>query len=336
MASILKRGPYQWQATIRRKGYPTQTKTFETKSAADAWATIVESEMKRHVFIDKTEVERTTLGELLTRYGEEESPKKLSCRTELVTIRRLLKHPLADRSLASLRSTDFAKYRDERILGGAANNSVRLELALLSTMFSNARKEWSIPVDNFILNISKPTAPPGRERRLIDDEEKRLLAAARQSQATSLELCIILAIETGMREGNIVDLHWEQIDFKQKVIFLDRTKNGSGLTVPLSVKAEAALKAYRCESSRGRITRFYDAAGLGAAFRRARKIAGIDGLNFHDLRHEAASRLAPLVPTATLCKLMGWKSIAMAMRYYNATPQELLKIRRAAESARVA
>ena len=90
MASVLKRGPHQWQATIRRKGYPTQTKTFETKSAANAWATVVESEMTRHVFIDKTEVERTTLGELLTRYGEEKSPKKRSCRTELVTIRRLL------------------------------------------------------------------------------------------------------------------------------------------------------------------------------------------------------------------------------------------------------
>lgn len=336
MASVLKRGPHQWQATIRRKGYPTQTKTFETKSTANAWATVVESEMTRHVFIDKTEVEQTTLGELLTRYGEEKSPKKRSCRTELVTIRRLLEHPLASRPLASLRSTDFAKYRDERILNGAANNSVRLELALLSTMLTHARKEWSIQVDNFIMNVSKPSAPPGRDRRFVGDEELRLLNAARQSRAPSLELCIILAIETGMRAGNIVDLHWEQIDFQEKVIVVKRTKNETALTAPLSIRAEAALLAYPRPLAGGRITNYYDSAGLGAAFRQACKVAGIVGLNFHDLRHEAASRLAPLVPTATLCKLMGWKSIAMAMRYYNATASELVTARRAAESARAA
>lgn len=336
MASILKRGPYQWQATIRRKGYATRCETFETKAAAQAWATVIESEMARHVFVDKTELERTTLGEMLTRYGEEESPKKRSCRTELVTIRRLLRHPLAGRSLASLRSTDFAKYRDERILNNAANNSVRLELALLSTMFTHARNEWSIQVDNFILNVSKPSAPPGRDRRFIDDEELRLLSAARQSRAPSLELCIILAIETGMRAGNIVDLRWEQVDFQEKVIVVKRTKNEAALTAPLSIKAEAALLAFPRPSMGGRITNFYDSAGLGSAFRQACKVAGIVGLNFHDLRHEAASRLAPLVPTATLCKLMGWKSIAMAMRYYNATASELVTARRAAESARAA
>lgn len=208
------------------------------------------------MFIDKTEVERTTLGELLTRYGEEKSPKKRSCRTELVTIRRLLDHPLVSRSLASLRSTDFAKYRDERILNGAANNSVMLDFAMLSTMFTNARKEWSIPVDNFILNVIKPPAPPGRERCFIDDEEQGLLAAARQSRAPSLELCIILVIETGMRAENIVDLNWEQIDFKQKVIFLDRTKNGIGLTIPLSIKAESALKHMTASCHRAKLRAF--------------------------------------------------------------------------------
>lgn len=294
---------------------------------------MVESEMVRNVFIDKTEVERTTLGELLKTYGKEKSPTKRSYRTELVTIRRLTQHALANRSLASLRRTDFAKYRDERISSGAANNSVRLELALLSTMFTEARKEWSIQVDNFILNIRKPSAPPGRDRRFIGDEEGRSLSAARLSHAPSLELCIILAIETGMRAGNIVDLRWEQINFPEKVIVIKRTKNGTSLTSPLSMKAEAALLAYPRSLKEGRITNHYDLAGLGAAFRQARKIAGISGLNFHDLRHEAASRLAPLVPTATLCKLMGWKSIAMAMRYYNPTTSELVSVRPGSESA---
>lgn len=111
MASILNRGPHQWQATIRRKGYPSQTQTFETQREAKAWAAIIESEMARGVFADRTELERTTLGDLVKRYSEEVSTLKRSCRTELVTARRLLRHPLALRPLATLRSVDFARYR---------------------------------------------------------------------------------------------------------------------------------------------------------------------------------------------------------------------------------
>jgi integrase len=203
-------------------------------------------------------------------------------------------------------------------------------------MFTWAKNEQSIEVDNFLLNVTKPVAPPGRERRLVEDEEERLFAAAAKSNAPSLGLCITLAIETGMREGNIADLHWEQIDFKEKVITLKRTKNGDGLNVPLSVKAEAALLAYPRALNIGKVTGFYGADGLGRAFRQACKDAGIVGLNFHDLRHEAASRIAPFVPSTTLCKIMGWKSMSMANRYYNPLKKELVTARLTAESARAA
>lgn len=97
--------------------------------------------MARGVFADRTEMERTTLGDLVKRYSEEVSPFKRSCRSELVTARRLLRHPLALRPLATLRSVDFARYRKQHLAEGAANNSVRLELAYFSAMFNTARKE---------------------------------------------------------------------------------------------------------------------------------------------------------------------------------------------------
>ena len=337
MASILKRGNFQWQATIRRKGYPAQSKTFETKRDAEVWANKVEYEMGCGVFVDRSAAARTTLGELLTRYGEEVSPTKRSCRTELVTIRRLLGHPLALRPLSTLRKTDFARYRKQRIDEGAATNSVRLELALLSTMFTTAISEWDVPLPcNFIRHIKKPPIGDARDRRLVGDEEPRLLSAARASRAPALELFVVLAIETGMRAGNLVELRWEQVDFEQQVIYIERTKTGAGLTVPLSAAAEAALRSFGPAAEYGKISTFYDSNGLGAAFRQARKVARIKGLNFHDLRHEAASRLAPHVPTATLAKLMGWKSLAMAMRYYNPTKKELVDVRRKAEASIVA
>lgn len=336
MASFQKRGPYQWQATIRRKGYPTQSQTFETKAQANAWASVIESEMARNVFVDRSELERTTLGDLLTRYGKETSVKKKSHRTEMVTIRRFLRHCLSGRSLASLRNVDFTNYKNERLNEGAANNSVRLELALLSSMFNTARTDWSIPVTNFISEITLPEPGAPRDRRLVDDEEQRLLAAARLSRAPSLELCIILAIETGLRSGNIVMLRWEHIDFENEKIFVGMTKNGSPITVPLSRAATSALLAYPGLASSGRITRFSGCEGLADAFGVACRRAGITDLTFHDLRHESASRMAPYVPTVTLTKLMGWKTTAMAMRYYNPKDEELREARLAAESARAA
>jgi integrase len=334
MATITHRGPYQWQATVRKKGYRSQSETFETKLKAEEWSKVVESETVRGVFADRAELERTTLADLIEKYRVDVSPNKLSCRTELVTARRFLRHPLALRPLATVRSVDFARYRDERLAEKASPNSVRLELTYLSTMFTTARKELSIQVENFLEDVRKPSAPLGRQRRLVGDEEARLLTAVRDSDAQAFELCFVLSIETGMRAGNIVKLCWEDIDFEQHLIFLEKTKNGDSLSIPLSEAAEAMLKSYPCADKTGGIARFYDSAGLGAAFRVACKKAGIPGLRYHDLRHDAATRLAPLVEAPVLAKLMGWKTLQMAMRYYNPTEEELVKARREAEAVR--
>jgi len=71
MASILKRGPYQWQVKIRRRGWPNQTKTFETEEDAKKWARLIECEMDRGLFVSRTEAEKTTIKEALERYRKE-------------------------------------------------------------------------------------------------------------------------------------------------------------------------------------------------------------------------------------------------------------------------
>ncbi|MFB9158863.1 site-specific integrase [Chromobacterium violaceum] len=332
MASITVRGPHQYQAQVRRKGYPTQTRTFESKTEAKAWAAVMESEMARGVFIDRSEAERTTLGDALQRYAQEVTPLKKSAGNELSLIRRWQKHPLALRSLASLYGVDFAAYRDAR-LKVVSDNTVRLELALISHVFTIAQKEWNIPVSNPIESIRKPKVPEGRDRRLIDDEEERLLKAVAdcQSENDGLRIATVLAIETGMRAGEIVDLTWRQIDFNQHIIMLSHTKNGTARVVPLTHAAEDMLKALpRPIKSSLRLFAFHDSRGMSKAFRRACKRADIIDLHFHDLRHEAASRKAPRMQPTTLAKVMGWKTIQMAMRYYNPSAQELVAAVRAA------
>jgi integrase len=329
MASILQRGPYQWQATVRKSGFPTQCKTFEYKRDAEDWSKTIESEMRRGVFIDRSEAERTTLRELLERYRDEVTPTKLGKGPELSRLKRLIAHPIALLRLAALRSADFSSYRDERLDAKASDKAVREELLLFSAILNTARKDWSIPVENWTTHVRKPAPGRHRERRLSEAEESVLIEACRKSRSVGLECTVILAIETGMRRGEIAGLSWEQVDLSAHVVRLTRTKNGDDRIVPLSVKAEHAFRALPRNIS-GKVFSFSDSNGLGAAFSRACMRAGIEGLHFHDLRHEAASRFAPTMPVTSLAKLMGWRSLQMAMRYYNPSERDLVALVRAA------
>ena len=111
MATIRKRGPYQWAVQIRRKGYPPQNKTFTTKAEADAWAAMTESEMARGVWISRGEAEDTTLEEALDRYENEILPGKKGAEPERSVIRTWRALKLAKRALASIRSTDVSGNR---------------------------------------------------------------------------------------------------------------------------------------------------------------------------------------------------------------------------------
>jgi integrase len=337
MASIVKRGDYQYQVTIRRKGYPKQCKTFESEREAKDWAKVIESEMIRGVFTDRSELERTTLLELLERYETEVTVGKIGARQELSRIKRWKDHPLSLRPLAGLRAVDFSKYRNAR-LEECRPNTVRLELAVISAMFTHARVDWSMPLANPIEDIRSPKIPGGRERRLVGDEEERLLDAASQARSHGLQLkvAILLAIETGLREGRLASLRWEQVDLLKGVVMVE-TKGEKHkqclLPVPLTKKAVQILSELP-RASGGAVfgSAFPTAQALGSAFRRARDRAGIVNLTFHDLRHEAASRMAPRMEAGTLAKVMTWKTLQMAMRYYNPTAKELVDAVRAAEA----
>lgn len=76
MATIRKRGDLQWESRIRKKGYPVQSRTFDTKGAAEAWSRQIESEMDKGQFVCRRESENTTLSECIARYRKEITPRK--------------------------------------------------------------------------------------------------------------------------------------------------------------------------------------------------------------------------------------------------------------------
>lgn len=248
MATIRKRGD-RWQARIQIKGVAEVAKTFASRQDAEAWSTITEADMIRGVFIRRTDAERTTLSEALTKYEQEITPTKRGAYQEKHRIKAWLRESLAKQSLVSLRSLDFAKWRDSR-LKEVAPATVRLELALISNLFNVARKEWGMEgLANPIESIRLPSVNNARSRVFYAGEEALLMAALEASERDAqgrwgdtcrsnyLKPLVQLALETAMRRGELLAMRWEDVRLRDRIVHLTMTKNGRARTVPLSSTA---------------------------------------------------------------------------------------------------
>jgi hypothetical protein len=188
----------RWQAMVRRRGVPPRCKSFDKRTDATRWARELEAEADRSGWVADTRLaEKTTLGELLTRYRDQVSPTKRSAHTEKSRINAILRRPITHRMLAKLSSADVATYRDERLKDVAPATVVR-ELNTLSHAIEIALREWGLWLPrNPVKMVRRPTVPQGRKRRLEDGEEERLLAACDRGRTPLLKQLVILAIETG-------------------------------------------------------------------------------------------------------------------------------------------
>jgi len=326
MASIIER-KLGWQAKIRRAGFPAQSKTFVKKQDAEAWARQVESSMERGIWRDSSEAESTTLADALARYSREVTIRKKGKDRETGRIKAWLTRPIAKRTLASIRGSDMASFRDSERKRGMAENSVRIELALISHLFETARREWGMEsLTNPVKLIKLPAGSNSRTRRLEGDEEDRLLAAIARAmpKTPAVHALVAVAIETGMRQGELLGLEWKDVDLARRVARLDDTKSGDPRDVPLTTRAVDTLSTLPRPLKGGQIFQIRQDA-LIRGFKRACKLAEIDGLTFHCLRHEAASRLAERLEAHELAKMLGWRTIQMAMRYYHPTAASLAR-----------
>jgi integrase len=179
--------------------------------------------------------------------------------------------------------------------------------------------------------MPKPGKP--RQRRLEAGEEEALLQACRESRAHYLQTFVILAIETGMRFSELAGLAWENLNLEKGTIYLPDTKNGSPRTVPLSTRALNAIQT-QPRSIDGRL--FWAKSG---SIRSAFLIALIKAqatqpdsknflreLRFHDLRHEAVTRLFEKgLNPIEVGMVSGHKTLSMLQRYTHLKPEDLAK-----------
>ena len=320
MATFRKRGQ-SWQIQVRKAGARPINRTFKRKADAESWARQLEAEIERSPFgFDRTKLRSLMLVDLLVRYRDEITPSKRGADVERYRVARLLEHKLAQLTLDRLTPGQIAAYRDER-LAQVGPQTVRHELNLIRHVLNIARREWDIPLTvNPVGDIRFPSPPKSRERRIEPGELERLTAAWRGKQTTWLIPLVQLAIETGIRRGELLSLRWQDVDLDARLAHLADTKNGDDRTIPLTPGAVEIIGNLPRDDG----DRLFPVTptAVRQAWDRVTKRSGIEDLHFHDLRHEAISRFFERglsVPEVAL--ISGHKDPRMLFRYTHMNAQ---------------
>lgn len=321
---------------------PAQSKTFRTKTEAAEWARAVESEIDRGVYQSASDAERTTFADLLKRFRAEFAPHHYRQREDAKEAWRFQCARLEDffgaYALAAIDAKLVAKYRDDRMRppGGSprkavGESTVRKEIFMLSKVLGFAQTECGImlPRGNPVEKIRVPSDGKARDRRLTADEWLSLEREIAKSRSPYLKPAFGLAVETAMRQAELLSLTPKMIDKKRRLaLLLDpaKIKTEEPRAVPLSTKAIEIIDALPRPLAGGRLLPV-ERMTLYHAFVAACKRAGVTNYTWHDLRHEALSRLAERgdFSVLELAAISGHKTLQMLKRYTHLQAENLAR-----------
>lgn len=331
MASYRKRGA-SWRAEVAKAGI-RDSRTFDTKAEAVAWATALEAEIDAGRRRSYSKVNKT-LGDGFDEYLEKVSPsmgKHEWNKTRLDFFRTSM--DFVGDLIRNVKPEQIGAWRDAR-LKVVKSSTVNRDLNLLSAVFEAARSEWKWVHTNPVHEVKRPKNPPSRDRRVSDDEAAAMAAALglvdgvppkNTKQYTAL--AFLLALETGMRQIEMASMKWPSVHLDKRFVRLPKTKNGDARDVPLSTRAVELIQ--RLPRIKGESRCFPVAqASMDVMWRRtrgtlAKKRPEIADLNFHDSRHEATTRLSRKLHVLALAKMIGHRDIQSLMIYYDETAAEL-------------
>ena len=323
MATITKK-KHGYCVQVRRKGFTPVSRTFASHADAVAWASKEDARRTSSRPIGIVgDLKRTTLRDILERYLREVSPRNRGHEIERYQLAKVLRAPLADMSLQNLSASAIAMYRDERLQEVTAGTVCR-ELHHIQHSLTIAMREWGYHLEvNPAQKVRKPKLQNARNRRVSQNEIDRLVAELRELERQDVIAVILFAVETAMRRGEILSLEWRYVDLKRRTAHLPRTKNGHARTVALTNGAVAVLESQPRESS---LVFPVSSDALKMCWRRIIVKTKIEDLHFHDLRHEAVSRLFEMglsMPEVAL--ISGHRDPRMLMRYTHLVPYQLAK-----------
>ena len=315
MATITKRNS-RWQAQVRREGR-SLSKSFSKKSEALAWATQVEAEFIRRVGKPACH-SKTPFSSLLEKYQTDVLPSIRGIRPEQSRL-GLLKDQFGNKTLHELTLSQLANYRNQR-LKEVGPQTVKHELGLLLRILRLAQSEWGYALPNGIPQIKMPKLPQGRTRRLEEGEEERLVSELPKLQAQML----LFTLETALRRGELCAMRWEHYDPKARLLRILETKTGRPRIIPLSTRAKTILEGLIVKTE-GYVWGL-EPDSVSRSFQRACSRLEIKDLHWHDLRHEAVTRLIERglsIPEASL--ISGHTTSSMLARYTHIRPESLVE-----------
>lgn len=346
MASIRERidasGNKSYHVQIRIKGFPPQTQSFENKSVAKQWAQRVETELREGRYMPHAVAQRHTVKEMLETYRERVliplKPKRVRDQGGQLEwwIDKIGRYSLADITPAiigkyrdELLATTFGKKRPKKL----APATVVRYMAILSHAFSVAAKEWQWLPASPMSKVKKPKVANGRIRYLSAEELDRLRTAVALSENKHLAVVVEVAVSTGMRYSEIMNLRWRDVLLDEQgrcaLAVLETTKNGERRGVPLTGSGQNALDGVRqahAQANEGKVngglllfpsaTKKDKPVELRKSWETALKRAKIEDFRFHDLRHTAASYLVMSGATGPeVAEVLGHKDLQMVKRY---------------------
>jgi integrase len=192
--------------------------------------------------------------------------------------------------------------------------TVNRSLTCLKSIFNRAISWGKFSGENPVAKVKFFKENNARLRYLEKDEIERLIANC----SPKLKPIVIVALDTGMRKGEMLNLKWHDIDFRHSIIYLNKTKNGERREVPMNGFVSKALIAVRKNPPSEYIFPHHGdkPSDLRKSFFTACKKSGIVNFRFHDLRHTFASQLVMSgVDLNTVRELLGHKSLEMTLRY---------------------
>ncbi|MCJ2135172.1 site-specific integrase [Methylobacterium sp. J-026] len=323
MATVRKRNG-KFQVQVRLKGLPSFTRTFETKIEAIKWALDIES--GKSDSNDPSVVKRRndiTFGEILERYYNDIALQRVWHRRERSIIRNYKKSPLYNSKIEDIDESAVAQYRDNRLKTVRPSTIVR-ELAAASHCITIAQSDWGIkiPTNPFKL-VRKPKVRNGRERRITDDEWRRLVKADSERGTRSFIHIVEFAIETAMRKGELLRTRWIDLNLQQSTLHIEMTKNGYARTIPLTPRALSILESIKIRKDTPCIFNIKYGT-LSSWWTELLQCAGVRNCRWHDLRHEGISRHFEhglSIPEVAL--ISGHRDYSMLKRYTHIRPENV-------------
>lgn len=341
MATIRKRGDMH-HVQVRIKGYEPATASFESKTDAKEWAAKTETELRANKFFGQSK--RNTFNDLANEYLPlAKDIKRLEywmgafgkLRLADVTpdkINKQVKILLTEETPRfTTPATGDAELDSKRVRAKRSGPTVNRFIAALSSCLSYGVKlDWI--ERNPCQRINKPKENAGRVRFLSEaDELPRLLEACRKHD--DLYLAVVLSLTTGARQEEIMSLRYGQIDFKRKIITLEKTKNGDKRSLGLVGEAFELLEARAIVRSLSddrifpptKLAKKAEYLDLRQPWEKAIKESGIKDFHWHDLRHTAASHLVMGgVSLVEVAKILGHRTLTMVLRYAHLSPEHVV------------